>query len=73
MAKIIDFKTRKVLAELPTDMKSPRFVQGFRVDNDMKFLGIIAYSQSQAECILFTARVGLQVAKHFNPLTMKGA
>jgi len=68
MAKIICIKTKEVLADLPTDLKSPRMTQGFRVDNDMKFLGIIAYSQSQAQCILFTTKISLQVAKHFEKL-----
>lgn len=49
MAKIIDLKTRQVLADLPSE-KTPRAVRGYRIaEGELQGkLGIIAKTDAQA-------------------------
>jgi hypothetical protein len=73
MAKIIDFKTREVLADLPTETKTPRRVLGFKIEGVMNYLGIISRSPMQAHTILLNAQIAHNVAKHFERQPLKGA
>ena len=47
MAKIIDLKSRKVLADLPTDMPSKRYAMPY-VATDGSNVGAIAFSPEEA-------------------------
>jgi hypothetical protein len=55
MAKIIDLKSRKVLADLPTDYPSPRFALPY-VATDGSNLGAIAFTATEALAFISVAQ-----------------
>jgi len=68
MAKIICFKTHKVLANLPSSNPGlPRQVKKWNTDLCFSWVGctvtVIAHTQSQAQCIMFTINQVLKPIK----------
>lgn len=68
MAKIIDFKTRAVLADLfCNDPGLPREVRKWDTESNPALCGcsltVIAFTRAQAECILFSTNLILRPTK----------